>query len=468
LTLSRLLTEEEAFGLGVESEEGAPSFPVVEAQQGVKVGVKESSGCCNLTRSESNCSSHSARLIVLSRDTDTTSSTSSSLLSDFSSSAVSNVTKFMGAEMGIGRGFCSSGRGWTVEAKGVGELVEKDVLSNQLFADGMEGEKSYNDFISAGKGSAQGSSEACAAVGSGGACTPPKTSNRKTLFHNSLVSPFPCLAIPLSRHSLVSPFPCLAIHLSRHSLVSSFPCLAIPFSPHSLVSPFDCLAIPLSRHSLVSPFPCLAIPLSRHFLVSPFPCLAIPLSRHFLSRNLTPVFALLHPHLTLCQRLSLLSCPTQQLSLYILFPSSISSIPCVSCPLPSPLLPSALLTSPLLSFLHPHRPCSPHALSFHALPPSFSSHLPSSPTPPQVMKRASERVFVPLTVGGGIRDITSSPSFISQSFISPTSPCNRPQVMKRASERVFVPLTVGGGIRDFTDANGRLGTHARGAAADGS
>ncbi|CAI7848363.1 unnamed protein product, partial [Closterium sp. NIES-54] len=29
------------------------------------------------------------------------------------------------------------------------------------------------------------------------------------------------------------------------------------------------------------------------------------------------------------------------------------------------------------------------------------------------------------------------------------------EVMKRASERVFVPLTVGGGIRDFTDANGR-------------
>ncbi|CAI5504694.1 unnamed protein product [Closterium sp. Naga37s-1] len=29
------------------------------------------------------------------------------------------------------------------------------------------------------------------------------------------------------------------------------------------------------------------------------------------------------------------------------------------------------------------------------------------------------------------------------------------EVMKRASERVFVPLTVGGGIRDFTDGNGR-------------
>ncbi|CAI7826820.1 unnamed protein product [Closterium sp. NIES-53] len=46
----------------------------------------------------------------------------------------------------------------------------------------------------------------------------------------------------------------------------------------------------------------------------------------------------------------------------------------------------------------------------------------------------------------------------SPSFISPTSPCNPPQVMKRASERVFVPLTVGGGIRDFTDANGSIGT----------
>ena len=29
------------------------------------------------------------------------------------------------------------------------------------------------------------------------------------------------------------------------------------------------------------------------------------------------------------------------------------------------------------------------------------------------------------------------------------------QVMKKASERVFVPLTVGGGIRDFTDSTGR-------------
>ncbi|KAJ6896063.1 imidazole glycerol phosphate synthase hishf chloroplastic [Populus alba x Populus x berolinensis] len=29
------------------------------------------------------------------------------------------------------------------------------------------------------------------------------------------------------------------------------------------------------------------------------------------------------------------------------------------------------------------------------------------------------------------------------------------QVLRRASENVFVPLTVGGGIRDFTDSNGR-------------
>lgn len=29
------------------------------------------------------------------------------------------------------------------------------------------------------------------------------------------------------------------------------------------------------------------------------------------------------------------------------------------------------------------------------------------------------------------------------------------QVLRRTSENVFVPLTVGGGIRDFTDANGR-------------
>jgi len=29
------------------------------------------------------------------------------------------------------------------------------------------------------------------------------------------------------------------------------------------------------------------------------------------------------------------------------------------------------------------------------------------------------------------------------------------EVLRRSSEGVFVPLTVGGGIRDFTDANGR-------------
>ena len=29
------------------------------------------------------------------------------------------------------------------------------------------------------------------------------------------------------------------------------------------------------------------------------------------------------------------------------------------------------------------------------------------------------------------------------------------QVLTSASENVFVPLTVGGGIRDFTDAEGR-------------
>jgi imidazole glycerol phosphate synthase subunit HisF len=29
------------------------------------------------------------------------------------------------------------------------------------------------------------------------------------------------------------------------------------------------------------------------------------------------------------------------------------------------------------------------------------------------------------------------------------------KVLRRASENVFVPLTVGGGIRDFTDLNGR-------------
>lgn len=29
------------------------------------------------------------------------------------------------------------------------------------------------------------------------------------------------------------------------------------------------------------------------------------------------------------------------------------------------------------------------------------------------------------------------------------------QVLQRTSENVFVPLTVGGGIRDFTDSNGK-------------
>ena len=32
--------------------------------------------------------------------------------------------------------------------------------------------------------------------------------------------------------------------------------------------------------------------------------------------------------------------------------------------------------------------------------------------------------------------------------------CTRAQVLRRASEGVFVPLTVGGGIRGFTDADG--------------
>jgi hypothetical protein len=32
---------------------------------------------------------------------------------------------------------------------------------------------------------------------------------------------------------------------------------------------------------------------------------------------------------------------------------------------------------------------------------------------------------------------------------------NRRQVLSSASENVFVPLTVGGGIRDFTDSEGR-------------
>lgn len=35
--------------------------------------------------------------------------------------------------------------------------------------------------------------------------------------------------------------------------------------------------------------------------------------------------------------------------------------------------------------------------------------------------------------------------------------CYALKVLRYASENVFVPLTVGGGIRDYTDANGRYG-----------
>ena len=36
-----------------------------------------------------------------------------------------------------------------------------------------------------------------------------------------------------------------------------------------------------------------------------------------------------------------------------------------------------------------------------------------------------------------------------------TSQSAPPQVLKRASEGIFVPLTVGGGIREFKDAAGQ-------------
>ncbi|CAI7825363.1 unnamed protein product [Closterium sp. NIES-53] len=123
----------DAFWLSEESKEAAPSFPVAEAQQGAKVGAEESSGCCSMSRSESSCSSHSACLIDLSWDS-CSSSSSSSALSVFSSSPV------MGVKMGIGRGFCSSGKGWMVEAKDAGQPVGKCVFSNQLFVEDEEDE----------------------------------------------------------------------------------------------------------------------------------------------------------------------------------------------------------------------------------------------------------------------------------------------------------------------------------------
>lgn len=44
------------------------------------------------------------------------------------------------------------------------------------------------------------------------------------------------------------------------------------------------------------------------------------------------------------------------------------------------------------------------------------------------------------------------------------SPAPCPQVMRRASERVFVPLTVGGGIKEFTDSKGTFHSALRVAA----
>lgn len=45
--------------------------------------------------------------------------------------------------------------------------------------------------------------------------------------------------------------------------------------------------------------------------------------------------------------------------------------------------------------------------------------------------------------------------FISLCILSNLNAFYASQVLRYASENVFVPLTVGGGIRDFTDANGR-------------
>ena len=36
------------------------------------------------------------------------------------------------------------------------------------------------------------------------------------------------------------------------------------------------------------------------------------------------------------------------------------------------------------------------------------------------------------------------------------------EVLQRTSQNVFVPLTIGGGIREYTDSNGRLLHRARG------
>lgn len=61
------------------------------------------------------------------------------------------------------------------------------------------------------------------------------------------------------------------------------------------------------------------------------------------------------------------------------------------------------------------------------------------------------------------------PSFVTSSVPSPrrsvetfhlTFACFL-QVLRRASEKVFVPLTVGGGIRDFTDKEGRYEMRSR-------
>ncbi|CAI5475988.1 unnamed protein product [Closterium sp. Yama58-4] len=140
----------DASWLGVESGEVAPSFLVAEAQHGVKEGAEESTGCCRMNCSESSCSSHSACLI--SWDSCTSSSASSALLDldFFADSYGSSGTNLMGVKMGIGRGFCSSGKGWRMEVKDAGQPVGKHVFPNLMFG---ENDESDDNFMFDSKGS---------------------------------------------------------------------------------------------------------------------------------------------------------------------------------------------------------------------------------------------------------------------------------------------------------------------------
>ncbi|CAI6012289.1 unnamed protein product [Closterium sp. NIES-65] len=162
-------SEEEAFLLGVESEEVAPSFLVAEISSGtnflgVKMGIGR--GFCSSGKGWNMEATHVGQPVgkgVFSNQlfgADEEDESCSDFMFDGKGSVNKGIgqglrssgTNFLGVKMGIGRGFCSSGKGWNMEATHVGQPVGKGVFSNQLFGADEEDE-SYSDFMFDGKGS---------------------------------------------------------------------------------------------------------------------------------------------------------------------------------------------------------------------------------------------------------------------------------------------------------------------------